>query len=54
MVPARAGLIPMRRAPVRFRAVARNALPISVKSKNRNRQAAEHQRGGEDQHRLAG
>ena len=36
MVPARAGLIPISRAPVRFSAVARSALPTSVKSKNRN------------------
>src|SRR5882724_10593677 len=35
MVPARAGRIPIRRAPVRLRAVARSALPISVKSNNR-------------------
>ena len=51
MVPARAGLIPISRAPVRFRAVARSAFPISVKSKNRNRLSGNVHAGYLDRHR---
>ena len=54
IAPVVDGRMPTSRAPTRLTAVARSALPVSVRSKNEEEQEAEERRAGDDQNALAG